>query len=224
VGSLPAPPWAVALRLGQLFLGLLGWGLGISLFIRSQLGLGPWDAFHFGAHVQTGITVGVASIVVGFLILVVNAAMGIRPGLGTVLNMVFIGLFTDLILPLVPDATSLAAGFGYYALALPLVGLSSGAYIGAGFGHGPRDGLMLALTIRSGWSVRRIRTLIEMAVLGAGWLMGGMVGIGTVITTLTIGHSVQWGLGVFGALPAGAPGRAAGAGLQRSWRRRRRAA
>ncbi|HSJ25833.1 MAG TPA: hypothetical protein VK929_14245 [Longimicrobiales bacterium] len=194
-------PGDVALRLIQLFLGLLGWGLGIALFIRSHLGLGPWDAFHYGLHVQAGITVGVASIVAGFLILVVNTAMGIRPGLATVLNMIFIGVFTDLLLPIVPDATSLAAGFGYFAIAVPLVGLASGAYIGAGFGHGPRDGLMMALTIRTGWSVRRIRTLIELSVLAIGWTMGGVVGIGTIIITLTIGHSVQWGLRVFDAAP-----------------------
>jgi uncharacterized protein len=202
---------SVALRLGQLFLGLLGWGLGIALFIRSHLGLGPWDAFHYGLHVQAGITVGVASIVAGFVILVVNAVMGIRPGLATVLNMIFIGVFTDLLLPVVPDATSLAAGFAYFAVAVPLVGLASGAYIGAGFGHGPRDGLMMALTLRTGWSVRRIRTLIEISVLGFGWLMGGVVGIGTIIITLTIGQSVQWGLRVFGAGPA-APAALTGSG------------
>lgn len=194
-------PAKVAFRLGQLTLGLMGWALGIALFIRSHLGLGPWDAFHYGLHVQLGITVGVASIVAGFAILVVNTVLGIRPGVATLLNMVLIGVFTDMILPLVPDATSWAAGLAYFAFAIPLVGLSSGAYIGAGFGHGPRDGLMMGLTVRTGWSVRRIRTLIELSVLGFGWAMGGMVGLGTVIIALTIGPTVQWGLRVFGAAP-----------------------
>jgi uncharacterized protein len=197
----PPAPRTVGLRFLQLLAGLAGWGLGIALFIRSHLGLGPWDAFHYGLHVQTGITVGMASVVAGFAILLLNTALGIRPGVATVMNMVFIGVFTDLLLPVVPDATSLAAGFAYFAFAIVLVGLSSGAYIGAGFGHGPRDGLMMALTVRTGWSVRRIRTLLELVVLAVGWSMGGMVGIGTVLVALTIGPSVQAGLRLFGAAP-----------------------
>lgn len=190
-----------ALRLFQLIAGLFGWGLGIALFIRSHLGLGPWDAFHYGVHVQTGMTVGTASILAGLVIVVANLALRVRPGLATLLNMVLIGLFTDLLLPLVPDAASTVTAVAYFAAAIPLVGISSGLYIGAGFGHGPRDGLMMALTLRTGWSVRSIRTLIELSVLVLGWLMGGTVGIGTIIVTLTIGHSVQWGLRLFGAAP-----------------------
>jgi uncharacterized membrane protein YczE len=101
----------------------------------------------------------------------------------------------------VPDAPSLGIAAVYFALAIPLTGLASGLYIGAGLGHGPRDGLMVALAIRTGWSIRRIRTLIELSVLVFGWLMGGTVGIGTVIFTLTVGHAVQWGLRLFGAEP-----------------------
>lgn len=209
---------AVARRLVQLIAGLFGWALGIALFIRSHLGLGPWDAFHYGVHVQTGMTVGTASILAGVVIVGANLALRVRPGLATLLNMVLIGLFTDLLLPLVPDAPSTATAVAYFAAAIPLVGISSGLYIGAGFGHGPRDGLMMALTLRTGWSIRSIRTLIELSVLVLGWLMGGTVGIGTVIVTLTIGHSVQWGLRLFGAAP---PARASPA---RAWRRRLRRA
>ncbi|HSJ32500.1 MAG TPA: hypothetical protein VK933_13755 [Longimicrobiales bacterium] len=193
---------AVALRLLQLIAGLFGWGLGIALFIRSHLGLGPWDAFHYGVHLQTGMTVGTASIVAGLVIIGANLALRVRPGVATILNMLLIGVFTDLLLPVIPDAASLAVAVTYFAGAIPLVGLASGLYIGAGFGHGPRDGLMMALTLRTGWSVRSIRTLIEMSVLVLGWLMGGTVGIGTIIVTLTIGHSVQWGLRLFDAVPA----------------------
>jgi uncharacterized protein len=203
--SRPGKSWSVALRFIQLVLGLAGWGLGIALFIRSRLGLGPWDAFHYGLHVQTGITVGTAIIVAGFVIVCLNAALGIRPGLATVLNMVLIGVFTDLLLGVLPDATSFAAGVAYFAFAIPLVGLCTGAYIGAGFGHGPRDGLMMALTVRTGWSVRRIRTLIELSVLGLGWLMGGVIGIGTVIVAVSIGPAVQWGMRLFGAAPPAQP-------------------
>jgi uncharacterized protein len=195
---------AVALRLLQLVAGLFGWGLGIALFIRSHLGLGPWDAFHYGVHLQTGMTVGTASILAGLVIIGANLALRVRPGVATILNMLLIGVFTDLLLPVIPDAASMAVAVMYFAGAIPLVGLASGLYIGAGFGHGPRDGLMMALTLRTGWSVRRIRTLIEMSVLVLGWLMGGTVGIGTIIVTLTIGHSVQWGLRLFDAVPADA--------------------
>lgn len=220
---LTAPPRSdVARRFTQLILGLFGWGLAIALFIRSQLGLGPWDAFHYGVHLQTGITVGMASIVAGAVIVLLNVALGVRPGLATMLNMILIGVFIDLLLPVIPDATSLTSGLAYFVGALVLVGIGSGAYIGAGFGHGPRDGLMMALALRSGRSVRRVRTLIEMTVLFLGWLMGGTVGIGTVIITLTIGHFVQWGLRLFGALP---PAAAASARPSRLPRKRfRRAA
>jgi uncharacterized membrane protein YczE len=198
-----APARAVlrTVRFAQLMIGLACWGLAITLFIRSHLGLGPWDAFHFGLHRQTGMTVGMASIVAGFAILLVNYALRIRPGIATVLNMVFIGVFTDLLLPLVPDAPSLPWAIAYFATAIVTVGVASGLYIGAGFGHGPRDGLMVALALRTGWSVRRIRTLIELSVLAVGWLMGGTVGLGTVIIALTVGPTVQWGLRLFGAVP-----------------------
>ena len=194
-------PLVVGLRLLQLIAGLFGWGLGIALFIRSHLGLGPWDAFHYGVHLQTGISVGTASILAGLVIIGANLALRVRPGVATVLNMILIGVFTDLLLPVVPDAPSLLIASAYFAAAIPLVGIASGLYIGAGFGHGPRDGLMMALTLRTGWSVRLIRTLIEISVLGLGWVMGGTVGIGTVIVTLTIGPSVQWGLRLFNAVP-----------------------
>lgn len=198
-----------ARRLVQLTAGLFVWAFAIALFIRSGLGLGPWDAFHYGMHLQTGMSVGVASIVAGLVIVGANMALRVRPGLATMLNMVLIGVFTDLLLPIVPDATSLIPAVIYFAAAIPLTGIASGLYIGAGFGHGPRDGLMMALTLRTGWSVRTIRTLIEAVVLVLGWMMGGTVGIGTVVVTLTIGHAVQWGLELFGAAPqsAGAPPR-----------------
>lgn len=212
----------VALRFIQLILGLFGWGLAIALFIRSHLGLGPWDAFHYGVHLQTGITVGVASIGAGLVIVLLNVLLGVRPGIATVLNMILIGVFLDLLLPIVPDAPSVLAAVAYFGGALVLTGVASGAYIGAGYGHGPRDGLMMALALRTGRSVRRIRTLIELTVLLFGWLMGGTVGFGTVVFTVTIGYFVQWGLRLFGALP---PATAASARPSRFPRKRfRRAA
>jgi uncharacterized protein len=207
------------LRFTQLVAGLFGWGLASAFFIRSGLGLGPWDAFHYGLHLQVGISVGMASILAGAVILAATTAAGLRPGLGTLLNMVLVGVFTDLLLLVVPVPGHLAAAVAYFASALLLVGIGSGMYIGAGFGHGPRDGLMVAVALRSGWTVRRVRTLIEASALAMGWLMGATIGPGTIVIVLTIGQSVQWGLRLFGALPHADQGSASRTGGRRSLRR-----
>jgi uncharacterized membrane protein YczE len=200
----------------QLVAGLFGYGIAVALMIRSGLGLGPWDAFHVGLHQHTGLTVGTVSILVGLLIVVGTVAMGNRPGAGTLANMVLIGVFIDLLMPLVPDATHWSWGVGYYSAAVVMAGLATGMYIGAGLGSGPRDGLMLGISAHTGWTPGRVRTMIEVAVLAAGWLLGGTVGVGTLMFTLGIGPAVQWGLRLFGALPSGpVPARAGRA----SWRR-----
>ena len=209
---------AAPVRFAQLIAGLFGWGLAVSLFIRAHLGLGPWDAFHYGIHVQTGMTVGMASILFGVLIVLAMLAQGVKPGIGTLLNMLLIGVFIDMLLPLIPDAASLPVSVAYFSVGIGLTGFCTGLYIGAGFGHGPRDGLMVVIAMRSGATIRRVRTLIEATVLLFGWLMGGPVGIGTIIIMLTIGHSVQWGLRLFGVLPPSAP--ATGRVAPRRWFRR----
>jgi uncharacterized protein len=210
-----APRRSLAARWAQLVAGFLLWGLAIALMIRSGLGLGPWDAFHLGLHRLTGASVGVASIVTGLVIVVASLPIGIRPRAGTLANMVLIGLFVDLLLPLVPPAGGALAGLAYYAAALPVIGIGTGVYIAAALGSGPRDGLMLALALRTGWPVRRVRTLIELSALGAGWAMGGTIGVGTVIYALLAGPAVQWGLRRFGVLPAAAARDAAGAAATR---------
>lgn len=189
----------------RLVAGLAGFAAAICLMIRSGLGLGPWDAFHVGISLQTGISVGAASILAGVAIVAGSWFVGARPGPGTLANMVLIGLFLDGLLPWTPAAPGLAAGFAYYGVAVALCGLSTGLYIAPGLGKGPRDGLMLAVSARSGWSVRRVRTLIELSALAFGWAMGGAVGIGTVIFALGIGPAVQWGLRVNGVPDAAAP-------------------
>lgn len=185
----------------QLVAGLFGYGVAVAMMIRSGLGLGPWDAFHVGLHQHTGLTVGTVSILVGLLIVAGTVAMGHRPGAGTLANMVLIGVFIDLLMPLVPDAGHWSVGLGYYSLAVVMAGLATGMYIGAGLGSGPRDGLMLGISRHTGWPPGRVRTLIEVTVLAAGWLLGGAVGVGTLMFTLGIGPAAQWGLRLFGALP-----------------------
>ena len=206
---------------GQLLFGLTLYGVAITLMLRSELGLGPWDMFHQGIHNIFNIPVGVASQLVGLALLIGLLFVRVRFGWGTIANIVFIGLVTDLTLPLVPTATALdsisrIAGetmwsggsllhlgvqLIYYALALVMCGLATGAYIGANMGAGPRDSLMMMLSVRTGWPVRRVRTAIELVVLVGGWLMGGKAGVGTVLFALGIGPAAQWGLKLFGATP-----------------------
>lgn len=190
--------WKLALRAMQLICGLLAFGIAVPLMIRSGLGLGPWDAFHVGIHLRTGISVGWASILVGAGIVLGSLFLSIRPGPGTLANMVLIGIFIDIFLPLIPVAGGPGMGLTYYLVAIALAGLGTGMYMGARFGNGPRDGLMLGITLSRGWPVRRVRTGIELSALVGGWAMGGAIGIGTLIFALLIGPATQIGLELFG--------------------------
>jgi uncharacterized protein len=182
----------------QLFGGLALFGFAIALMVRSNLGLGPWDAFHVGIHNLTGISIGMASILVGVAIVAGSYAINVRPGPGTLANMVFVGVFIDVFMPLVPDITSLTVGIPVFMIGVILCAVATGLYIAAGFGKGPRDGLMIGISRRTGWRVGRVRTGIEISVLLAGWLMGGTVGLGTILFAATIGPATQWGLNLFG--------------------------
>ncbi len=185
-----------------MLLGLFGFAVAIVFMIQSHLGLGPWDAFHVGISLWTPLSIGVASIATGLVILVGSAFLGVRPGVGTVLNMILIGLFIDVLLPLVPEADGWLMGLAYYLPSLAVIGLCTGMYIGARMGSGPRDGLMLAVAERTGWSVQWVRTIIELSALGAGWAMGGKVGVGTVLFAAGVGPAAQWGLKLFGMNPS----------------------
>lgn len=197
-GSAGGPQRPLIARWAQLLTGLFAFALAIALMIRSGLGLGPWDAFHFGLHRLTGLSVGVASILAGLLVVGVSMAMGTKPGPATLANMVLIGLFTDVVLLVVPPATGWGPGLAYHLGGIALMGLATGMYISAGLGAGPRDGLMAALSLRYGWSIQRTRALIELSVLALGWAMGGMLGVGTILFAVAIGPSVQWGMRAFG--------------------------
>lgn len=189
------------------------YGVAIALMLRSGLGLGPWDAFHAGIARLTGITIGQASVLAGVGVLAASIAMGVRPGIGTLANMVLLGLAVDAALLVVPAATvlgGLPAAIVYYAAGIAGVGFGTGMYIGAALGAGPRDGLMVGLSRRFGWPVRRVRTLIEASALVAGWAMGGQLGVGTVLFLVGAGPATQWGMRLFGLVDA--KGEAVGAG------------
>jgi uncharacterized protein len=212
-------------RLTQLMVGLLGFGVAVPLMIRSGLGLGPWDAFHLGIHRLTGMSVGTASILVGLVIIVGTLKLGVRPGIGTVANMLVIGIVIDLILPLLPHARGWPMGFGYFTFGVLLAGFATGMYMGAGLGNGPRDGMILGISLARGWPFRRVRTIVEMTVLTVGWAMGGTVGVGTLLFALTIGPVTQRSLQLFGAIPATAvPATVVPHRPWKGWKRNRRLA
>lgn len=180
-------------KLLRLTFGLFLYALGIVLTIKANVGYGPWEVFHVGLGKSVGISIGTASILVGLAIVVLTIAMGERIGLGTVLNMLLIGVFIDLILGLnlMPAIANPYAGMAVLIAGLYAIALGSFFYIGSGFGTGPRDGLMVALTKRTRLPIGVVRGGIEAAATAVGWLLGGMVGLGTVVSALAIGFCVQ---------------------------------
>ena len=179
---------------GRLLVGLAIFATGIALMIRSNLGLGPWDMLHQGIYVLTGLSIGQAAILVGLTIFVVLWPLGSRPGWGSVANMLLVGIVVDQVLPQLTVAPSVLWGFGYHLTGIAMAGFGTGLYVSARMGAGPRDSPMLVLGQRTGWPVRRVRGMIELVVLALGSLMGGTLGLGTVLFAVLIGPAVQWSL------------------------------
>ena len=184
-------------RLPGLLLGLVTFGLGIALMAQAGLGLGPWEAFHQGLGRLTGLELGTVSVVLGLPILLLWWPLGERPGIGTVLNVLVIGTSTNLGIAVLPAAVGGPAQLAMMFGGVVTIGIASGLYLGADLGAGPRDGLMTGIHHRFGWSIRRSRTLIELSVLGAGFLLGGTIGVGTLVFALGIGPLVQLFLTIF---------------------------
>lgn len=181
----------ITYRLVQLYAGLVLYGFSMALMLRSNLGLNPWDVFHQGVALHTGWSFGTVVNIVGLFVLLLWLPLRQRPGLGTISNIIVIGLAADASLWAIGTPDSLPVRFAMLIAGIVLNGLAGGAYIGAGFGAGPRDGLMTGFVRRTGLSVRVIRTTIEIAILVIGWLLGGTVGLGTLLYALTIGWLVQ---------------------------------
>ena len=180
-------------RLPRLVLGLVLCGLGIALMVQADLGLGPGDVLHQGISDRTGIPIGTVGILVGFVVLLGWVPLRERLGIGTILNVIIIGVVIDLTLWLLPDLHGLPLRLAVMLVGAFLFGPGSGFYIGARLGAGPRDGLMTGLAAR-GWTVRTVRTLMELVVLAVGFLLGGSVGLGTIVFALTIGPNVHFWL------------------------------
>ena len=173
-------------RLASLYLGLVLFGGSVALMVRAELGLDPWDVLHQGLSQHTGLRFGWVVIAVGAIVLLLWLPLKQRPGVGTVSNVVVIGLAADAGLSILPHPHALVLRFAFLAAGIVANGIATGLYIGAGLGPGPRDGLMTGLAAR-GHSIRVVRTAIEVSVLAAGWLLGGSVGVGTVLYALSIG-------------------------------------
>jgi uncharacterized membrane protein YczE len=180
----------VVSRLVQLTLGLLLYGASEAMMLAPGVGVDPWDVFHTGLSRISGIAVGTVLIVVGALVLLLWIPLRQRPGIGTVANVIVIGAVVDAILPVVPVPHSLWLRWALFLSGVVLNAVATGLYIGAGLGAGPRDGLTTALATR-GHSIRVVRTGIELSVLALGWLLGGNVGIGTLVYAVSIGPLVH---------------------------------
>ncbi|WP_434587957.1 YczE/YyaS/YitT family protein [Streptomyces sp. A5-4] len=193
-------------RLSQLYIGLALYGVSSALLVRAGLGLEPWGVLHQGLAERTGLTIGVVSIIVGAAVLLLWIPLRQRPGLGTVSNVVVIGVAMDGVLALVPDVHGLGLRIPLMLFGIVLNGVATGLYIAARFGPGPRDGLMTGLHRLTGRSIRLARTAIEVAVVATGFALGGSLGAGTVAYALAIGPLAQFFLKLF-AVPSPEPER-----------------
>jgi uncharacterized membrane protein YczE len=185
-------------------------GVSVALQLRAGLGLNSWDVFHQGVAEHSGLSIGTVVILASAAVLLLWVPLRERPGVGTVSNVLLVGLAMDATLRLAPTPQPLAVRVPLFVVAVVLNGAATGLYIAARFGPGPRDGLMTGLCRVTGRSTRMVRTAIEIAVLTTGFLLGGSVGIGTVVYALTIGPQIQYFQRLFAVPPMPLPPAAGG--------------
>ena len=185
-------PWRVTV----LFFGLFIFGLGDSLLIQSTIGNAPWSVLAQGVSSKLDITMGWATFAISTLVLLLWIPLKEKPGFGTISNIAIIAVAIELGVTFFPEQDNFAFAIAYCLLGIAMVGFGSALYITCGLGPGPRDGLMTAIHNRSGIRIGRVRLAIEGSVLSAGWLLGGTVGLGTLLFALLIGQSIAIALGV----------------------------
>jgi uncharacterized membrane protein YczE len=181
----------LARRLPQLVAGLVLYGASLAFMVRGALGLAPWDVLHSGLIRFVPITLGQMVVAMSFVVLVLWIPLGEKPGVGTIANAFLIGLSADATLALVAQPDGWVLRVGLLLAGVALNGLATAMYIGSQFGRGPRDGLMTGLARRTGWSLRAVRTGLEVIVVVLGLLLGGVLGVGTVLYALAIGPLTQ---------------------------------
>lgn len=179
------------LRLLQLVAGNAIQGISVAALVRANLGLAGWDVFHQGVALTLGISLGTVVVLVSVLVLLLWIPLRERPGIGTVVNAIAVGVFVDVGLLWMPTFAGVPLRAAMMVLGTVGFALGTAVYIGAALGAGPRDGLMTGIA-RLGYSVRAARTFLEVVALAVGWLLGGTVGVGTVVFSLAIGPLVQW--------------------------------
>ncbi|WP_243057151.1 YitT family protein [Nocardioides sp. SR21] len=178
-------------RLPQLYAGLVAYGVSLGMMMRGDLGLAPWDVLHSGLTEHFPITIGQAVVIMSFVVLLLWIPLREKPGLGTISNALIVGFSADATLALLDRPDNIAARVALMVGGIVLCGLATAMYIGAQLGRGPRDGLMTGLARRTGLSLRLVRTGLEITVVIIGLLLGGTLGLGTVLYALAIGPLTQ---------------------------------
>lgn len=196
---------AMTRRLLQLYAGLVLYGLSMALQVHAMLGLGPWDVFHEGVANHTGLSFGTVVIVTSVAVLLLWIPLRQKPGLGTISNVFVVGLAADLGLSFIPEASGLPLQISMLAAGVALNAVAGAAYLGAAFGPGARDGLMTGFVAKTGASVGKVRTAIELTIMAIGFALGGTVGLGTIVYALSIGPLLQLMIPTFRTTPAVAP-------------------
>ena len=181
------------IRIVKMIFGIFLYSIGIILTIRANIGFAPWDVFHIGIADTLGLSFGTVSIIIGIIILIIVMLLGEKFGLGTISNILLIGIFLDIILKIniIPKMDDILSGSVMLISGLFIISLGSCFYIGSAFGAGPRDSLMVALARKTKIPAGVCRSAIELAVTVAGWFLGGMVGFGTIISVIGIGFCIQ---------------------------------
>jgi len=205
--TIPQTPWRAdhrwqlnPLRIGVLFFGLSIFGLGDSLLVQSNIGNAPWTVFAEGLSLKTNWSLGFSTFIISIFVLLAWIPLREKPGFGTLSNIVLIATFIQVGVSIFPEQNSLLTGVLYVLCGIALVGIGSSLYITCGLGPGPRDGAMTGIHNVTGVRVGRVRLAIEVTVLVIGWLMGGTLGLGTLLFALLIGNSVAISLGIVARL------------------------
>jgi len=188
-------------RATRLLLGLVLFGLALATLVKADLGLDPWNVFTQGLARQLGLSLGQTTVIVSVLLLLVWIPLGERPGLGTISNALIVGPVVDLGLEIIPAPDQLGGQIAYMVAAIVGTAIATGLYVGAGWGPGPRDGLMTGLAAR-GVPIALARAGVEITVLIVGWFLGGSVGVATVLFAITIGPLVKIALHRLAVRPA----------------------
>lgn len=189
-------------RLARCVLGLAGFGTGIAFFVEANIGVPPWDVFHQGVSEKTDLGLGTVLIIVAFFVLLLWIPLRLKPGIGTILNAIQIGLVENVMQDVLPTPDNIVMQLVFMSLGMLSIAAGSGLYIGAELGSGPRDGLMLGLNARYGISVRLARTTVEVTVMIIGIFLGGSIGLGTFVFAFGIGPLVQLTLSLFKMSPS----------------------